>query len=450
MRIRLTSPLYLSDIANTLRCEYSGNDRLIYYICTDTRETYAGDIFIGIKGKSFDGADFTDEAHAKGALVISERKNADICVDSVNDALLILIGLFKVRLKRLKYTVAITGSVGKTSTKEMVGALLSERYKTHSTKENFNNLVGLFHTVLSAPDDTEALICELGMNHKGEISMLSSAINPDIAIITNIGTAHIGNLGSREAIAAEKLSVCDGMDDGICIVPFDEPLLASAKNKYTVSVGNQGADLCVIPLRESAKGTDFDAYTKSRAFLSKKLFIPGRHMLTSFSYALVASLLLDINDEELDTALTKIDEGILRPKFRTIGKFTVYDDTYSASPEATVEVIKMLKLYKKPICAVLGDMLELGRKSASLHRGLGKCAARLDCKRLYLIGTYAADIAEGAIKGGMKKENIHINKDVSRLDITAEAIKKKYKGEILLIKGSHALHLEKLTKLLEE
>ena len=129
-------------------------------------------------------------------------------------------------LKNLKHTIAVTGSVGKTTTKNLITLLLKEDFKVHSSEENQNNEIGLAYTLLRAPLDCEILVCELGMNHVGEISKLSQCINPNIAIITNIGSAHIGNLGSREMIASAKLEICEGITNGITIVPYEEPLLS--------------------------------------------------------------------------------------------------------------------------------------------------------------------------------------------------------------------------------
>lgn len=450
MRIKLNFPIRLSLLAQITNTRLCGDDTVIEYLSTDTHDLSRGDLFWALQGEKFDGADFTDDALTAGAYVLSTAKNATLKADSATEPILLYISYLKTNLDKLCHTVAITGSVGKTSTKEMLRALLSVKYRVHASRENENNLFGLFYTLLTAPSDTEILITELGMNCEGEISILSRAVSPDIGVITNVGSAHIGKLGSSEAIAQAKLELADGLRGGCLIIPNDEPLLSKAPASFTVSLTNGRSDLFVIPLLEAKNGTVFDAYHRGKAYIGKRLNIPGRHILSSFSFALAAALSVGISESEIDLGLCKIDENILRPRFRIIGKYTIYDDTYSASPEAMAEVMKMLTLYKRPVSAVLGDMLELGEATVSAHEKIGLLAAGLNYERLYLVGEHANDYARGAVCGGISKSRIHVNESARDLSVTAKAVIKNYNGEILLIKGSHALHLEKIAELLKE
>ena len=224
MRIKTEYPLYISSIAHILKANLKFNTK-INAITTDSRECEKDDLFFALSGENFDGVDFIDEAKFKGAYTVSSSKKSDFTVSNTESALLSVASAYK-QIVNPKYTIAVTGSVGKTTVKDFVNSLLSEVMKTHKTEKNFNNIIGLSHTLLSAKKGTDALVCELGMNHRGEIDELSRAIHPDISIITNIGTAHIGNLGSQEEIAKAKLEIENGMHGGKTIIKDDEVLLS--------------------------------------------------------------------------------------------------------------------------------------------------------------------------------------------------------------------------------
>lgn len=450
MRIKLNSGVKLSEIARAVNSPLSVNDALIEYISTDTRELMRGDLFVALKGKLFDGSDFTEEALSRHAYALSESNVASITVKSSSEAVMLLIDFFKKRLAHLATTVAITGSVGKTSCKCFLKALVEDKFKAHETQKNLNNLFGLFHTVLTAPPDTEVLIVEMGMNNRGEIREMSLAVRPDIAVITNIGAAHIGSLGSRNAIRDAKLEITCGMKEGVCVVPHSEPLLAGIKEKITFASLVSGADAQFIPLTQNKDGTVFDFYFKGRVLLAQRFKICGAHLFTTFCAALTAASLLKITDSELSSAIKKIDSTLLRPKFITVNGIEIYDDTYSSSPEALIENVKMLSTYGSSVSCVLGDMLELGEHSAKLHFSIGKQIARLGVKSLYLVGKEIMHIKAGAESFGMKSENIHINNDTENLYLTVEAVKKSHKNGILLVKASHAIHLERFIEMLRE
>lgn len=451
MRIKLSEEITLNDIRALFGYCAQEYNPVITHVTTDTHEINKDDLFVGISGKKFDGSDFTDIANNMGALTLTTDDNATVKASSANDILHRLITFFKSRLTNLKYTVAITGSVGKTTTKELLYALCRKKYKTHASYKNYNNLVGLFHTVLSAPTDTEVLIAEAGMNSRGEIKELSELLTPGIAIISALGNAHIGMLGSREQIACAKLEICDALKDtGKTVIPYGEPLLNSAKNKFTFSMTDNQADAFFIPLKFDSDGTLFDFYSHGKAICGIKFSIPGEHIFSCLMAAFSAALLLGIPLRELSSQINKLTPDILRPTMLELGKYTVYNDSYSSSPDALRETMRMLTLYDKPLSAVIGDMLELGASSASYHRDAGRDAARLGYKKLYLVGSDVRHTAEGAIACGIKKENIHINKDINNLESTINAIEKSYDGEIILIKASHSTGLDRLIKMMIE
>ena len=194
MRIKLGIPLTLREIREAIGTPLQiAPDATIKYISTDTRDLCEGDLFIALKGDRYDGEDFTDLAKSKGAYVMSRTSGFDISAPDTRDALIFLCSYYINNIRKKKYKIAISGSVGKTTTKELCKILLGTKYKVHATEGNLNNEIGMPLTVLSAPEDTEVIICEMGMNHKGEISKMSKAFQPDLAVITIIGHAHIGN-----------------------------------------------------------------------------------------------------------------------------------------------------------------------------------------------------------------------------------------------------------------
>ena len=452
MRIRLNYPIKLSQIQKITSAFLADTDRDVTHIVTDSREAEAGDLFIAIRGEQFNGSDFAEDAMKKGAYVLSERSDfATLTVSSSIDALL-KIGVFaKSKLKNLKYTIAITGSVGKTTTKNLTTLLLKENFKVHSTEENQNNEIGLAYTLLRAPIDTDILVCELGMNHVGEISRLSQCINPDISIITNIGNAHIGNLGSREMIALAKLEICDGMSNGITIVPYEEPLLKNAKGRLSVSLYDKDADATLFPVLESSSESQFKFCGRSLPALEGKIKAPGKHILSSLSFAITVAFIIGLSSDDIVSALKKFDASLLRGSFLRIGKYSIYDDSYSSSPEAVTAVLNMLSLYDEfKKSAVLGDMLELGSKTEYLHEKIGKEAFLHGINQLYAFGVYAPFIAKGALDAGMPRERIFINTDPLSPNVTAKQIANSYHGELILVKASHRLNIGRIYTFLRE
>ncbi len=449
MRIKLDIPLSLAEII----CATSGvasadAGYTVTAISTDSRLTERGDLFIALVGKFFDGRDFIEDTRGRGAITLGACAAADIIVDNSEAALLNIASLYKTKLQSLRYTVAITGSIGKTTTKEFLRAITSGAHITHANFENYNNALGVAHTILSAPRNTEILITELGMNHAGEISALSRAVKPDVAVITCIGTAHIGNFGSRELLAKAKLEINDGMTDGKTVVPLEEPLLEEAQGRYTVSLLSPNADAFLIPLFEGEDKSFFDFYSKKLIITRASISVPGRHNLYNVAMALAVASLIGIPGSKIN--LGDVTPSLLRQKWIRVGSNTVYDDTYSSSPEAVIGVLKEGAKKKGEHFAVLADMLELGAITEAEHYRVGKAAAELGYSRLFLFGVYSPFFARGAVDGGLAIERIHMNTDTTAPEITAEQIKKHANGAVIVVKGSHALHAERIISLLRD
>ena len=445
MRIKLGVPMSLFDIAMASGGQILTEDNtLISYISTDTREICKGDLFIAIRGESFDGESFVEDAKTKGAFIISKNRNsADIYTPDTRNALLLLAENYVKNLPIILYRIGITGSVGKTTTKEFLKIILEERYKCHASTGNFNNEIGMPMSMLSAPPDTEALIMEMGMNHPGEIRKLSKALRPNIAIITNVGTAHIGNLGSRKNIANAKLEICEGMDDGITIVPSDEPLLASAKNKKTYSFINRNSDYFF-----TSDSTETLSVFWGENHYCKATFAPeGEHNKICLAAAISAAIESGLSADELARGVRLISNDNTRQSVLFYEKYHFYNDFYNASFESVIALIRLAESHetnqKKSL--LLGDILELGAMSGEIHFNIGKSISPLHFHNVFLYGNESQRIRLGAIENGFPNERIYINPNTSDPELTATQIRGGCdEGEIIFMKASRGTRLERV------
>ncbi len=450
MRIRLDIPLTVREIIKaTGAAQYDAMLKaVVTHVTTDSREVCHGDLFFALSGEFFDGESFVSEAKSKGAICISKViGNNTICVNDSSLALQNLAKYYKTRLKSLKYTVGITGSVGKTTTKEFLKIIASEEYKTHATDKNFNNHIGVPLTILSSPADTELLIIEMGMNHAGEIRTLSECSSPDLAIITNIGTAHIGNLGSREKIAEAKLEILCGMKNEKLILPFGEPLLSRQKNASFFSQKNPLSDIYIIYKEEKCEITYLDRQYKCD-------FEPrGEHNLECLCAAVCAAVHLGIDLEHVVSRISKISNKNTRQNIKSVGNFYILEDYYNASLEsvsASFDFLDSMMGYTKK-SALLGTVRELGEKSKEIHFLIGSEAAKHGLCTLYIFGEYAEDVRRGAIAFGMAENQIFVNEDINDPRTTVEEIATHIApGEIILFKASHTTGLNRILDILED
>ena len=392
MRIKLGVSLMLSEIASMVGEEKPSIDTEITHVSTDTRELFSGDLFIVQSG----GEIYIDDAMKTGAVLLSKR-----------NFLLEFARKYIQNLPYILYRIGITGSVGKTTTKEMLKSILKKGFKVHANEGNFNNHIGMPMSILSAPPDTEILIMEMGMNHIGEIKALSECLRPNIAVITNIGTSHIGNLGSRENIARAKLEILNGMDSGVLFVPYDEPLLN----------GQVGA---------------IKVYTES-----------SKAMERNMSMAVSVAEYIGIIKPEL----SYISTDNIRQKMFFKKNHHFLTDCYNSSYESVIALIEDAKEEKRypKHALVLGDILELGEYCKDIHYRVGKLVKPRDFEHLFLFGDYAKFIYQGALENLFDKDKIFINSDLQRPDITAEQIKANCdENELILMKASHGVRLERI------
>lgn len=405
----------------------------ITHITTDSREASEGDLFFPIKGKYQDGNNYTNDAISRGAYVAPF-------------SLLKFASDYKKRLPRLIHTVAITGSVGKTTTKEFLRRISEKQYTTHATDGNYNNEIGLALSILTAPEETEVLILEMGANAPGEISRLSKCAEPSVAVITNVGSAHIGNFGSKEKIAEAKLEIRDGLGRGRLIVPYGEPLL-SGFSDISYSSNSLWAR---VSLKTQRNGS-VNLFIKGRHRLGAYFSLSGSHLNECLAAALAAADAIGVCDECIRRGIEDIDGSCIRHKIIKLDDFYIFDDCYNASLEsvlATLNLFLSLGYKEKSVC--LGDIYELGEHSEKIHREIGKAIAPSGISRLYLMGNECRFIMDEAIRAGFPAERIHCNADLCNPKATAREILSRHKkDEIVLFKASRAVGLERVIEYLK-
>lgn len=364
----------------------NGNeDDLVESFSIDSRNINNNDFFIAIKGEKFDGNDFIFDVLNKGCKGVIFDKNIDIDFKKYKDKIFIKVNNSikalqdMARYKRSLYdipVVAITGSVGKTSTKDIIASVMSEKYNVLKTEGNHNNHIGLPLTLLKLKDHN-AMCIEMGMNHFNEISLLTNILKPTIAVITNIGTAHIGNLGSRENILKAKLEILEGLkENGNIIINNDNDLLhkwyIDNKAKYniiTYGIENESKYQAKNILNEIENST-FDINN-----VTKNIFVPvpGNHFIYNSLCAFAVGKILNISNEMIKEGIKKFE--LSKNRIENIdlpNDIRLISDCYNANYDSMKAAIELLSKYKERKIAVLGDMLELGKYSEEIHSNIGK------------------------------------------------------------------------------
>ncbi len=444
MRIRLGMPMSLCEIARAVGGEVFGNDQKITHITTDSREIQKYDLFIAIQGERFDGEEYVPEAINKSAVPMSRFElEKGIRVAKTRDALLLLAGYYISKLKKLKYKIAITGSVGKTTTKNFLKIILSEQYKTHANEGNYNNEIGMPLSVLSAPEDTAVLICELGMNHAGEIARMSGVLRPDIAVITNIGSSHIGNLGSREAIAKAKLEVAEYINNGVLLAPDSEPLIANAGNTIRFSTSNPYADFYLSYIGKK----NISILKNGKELLNTNCAFSEQYLQISLLISTAIAALINLPNDVIKRGILQISQKNIRQKIVSRDKYNFYTDFYNSSPESVFAAIdtimKSEEFTQKSV--LLGDILELGNYSEVMHQEIGKRMCEYALHHIFLFGPMSKHIFDGAVDAGFPLERIFLNENLNAPEITAQQIKDFCTdNEIILMKASRLIKLERV------
>ncbi|MBI5442894.1 MAG: UDP-N-acetylmuramoyl-tripeptide--D-alanyl-D-alanine ligase [Deltaproteobacteria bacterium] len=415
-------------------------------VSTDTREIGEGSLFLALKGERFDGHDFVEEALRRGAAgVVLSAGPAPGSVPAVRvaDTLLALGALGRFVRRRLGLRViAVTGSVGKTTTKEMIGALLrAEGLRVLQTPGNLNNRIGLPLTLLSAVGDEETAVLELGVSEPGEMAHLTRICEPDVAVITAVAACHTERLGSVEGVAREKLSIAQGLrEGGTLVLPFGEPLLVAPAGVRAARFGwEPGAELRGEGLE--LHGNDGSSFRLGSVELD--LPLPGRHNAENALAALAAVRACGFSAERAPEALASLRPSPLRGEVRAgVHGARLYVDCYNANPramEAALETVATLAGSSRRV-AVLGEMKELGELCREGHARVGRVAARLGYDELHLLGESCRWVGEAAVEAGLAPGKARVYGGKEEL---SEALPGRLgPGDWVLIKGSRAMGLE--------
>ena len=446
MRVNLGIPMRLSEIARaTGGVMLSKENPMVKAVSTDSRQLRSGDLFIALPGRRRSGLEFVGEARKKGCLVLSEAdEQSHILHPDGGAALLSFAKKYKKTLPYILYRIGITGSVGKTTTKELLRAILKTKYKVHASEGNFNSEIGMPMSILSAEKECEILIMEMGMNHPGEIKKMSYCLAPSIALITNVGTAHIGNLGSREEIAKAKLEITEGMNGGDIFVPSDEPLLEGIANRSTFGYDVKRDDFSIA---FSPQGS-ISIYNKGKLYASN--IAPPffeEHNLKCLLAAVSVAIKIGLTPEEIHLGISSISVENTRQKQFLRENYLFYTDFYNASRESVLACIKSAEsiTHTKDKSLLLGDILELGDMSEKIHYEVGRAISPQVFNRLFLFGNLVRDVGRGAIESGFPAERIFTVSDLSRPELCAELIRRECKtGEMIFMKASRAVGLERV------
>ena len=446
----------VKQIADFIGGKLIGNDICITGATTDSREANDGMMFIGIKGERVDGNDFATEFLKKGGSCAVVEKDVEvpegktlIRVEDTKKAIRDIAEFYRTTLNI--DVVAVTGSVGKTSTKEMLSSVISRSFKTFATKGNFNNEIGVPLTVFQLDSSYDKAIVEMGMSNSGEISRLTKIAKPQVAVITNIGTAHIGNLGSRENILKAKLEVLECLD-GIAVLNGDDEYLWGAKEsishkKIYYGIENEGADYVAYDVVCDHKGSSFKVKLDGTEY---GFYIPvvGMHHIYNAMAAIICGLHFGMKIEDIAKGVVSYQTTGMRQKEILIGEVKLIEDCYNASSDSmksSLNVLKSMSANKRSI-AVLGDMLEQGDFAEENHRLVGKYTASSGTDTLVCVGNDAKYIADEAKKCGVGKV-YEFETNLQASEFLYDYVKE---GDVVLFKASRGMKLEEVSSALQE
>ena len=445
-------------------------------VCTDSRGDLKGALFVPLVGERFDGHDFLEQALAGGGAAAAVASPARIPAERarrivehtgrplwlVSDTLAAYQELARIWRRLLAVpVVAVTGSAGKTTTRELIRAVLSPLGAVVASRGNDNNDIGGPLTLLRAGPGTAAVVVEMGMRGLGEIERLSRCAEPDVAVITNIGTAHIGRLGSRGAIARAKCEITSALRPGGCLViPAGDPLLEATLAQgwqgrvVRVALADERSSLdpsCPAPDRlgrldaagDSLRWLDHDGAAVAAAPAAIALPLPGRHNARNLLLALAVAEECGVDLARLSDLAVDLPGG--RSHRRSIGSIEILDETYNASPEAVLAALDLLAGLPGRHFAVLGTMLELGERSLELHRRVGEKAAAVGLEGLVVVDAGAEGVAMAAGAAGVPRLT-RVDNPEGALPSLLEWLQPQ---DRLLLKGSRGVALERLLPLLQ-
>ena len=415
----------------------------------DSRSVATGDIFFAIKGERFDGHDFTNVAFERGALaaVIETEPRASasgwLKVADTLEALQQLAHWARRRWGRP--VVAVTGSAGKTSTKDIIAELLGTRFRVGKTIGNLNNHLGLPLTLLRIPDDAEIAVVEMGMNHAGEIRQLAALAEPGYGVVTNVGYAHVESFDSIEGVAAAKRELIESLPStGIAILNADDERVAKFGEVHsgrTITYGfSEQADV---------RATDVEAQAFTVNGVRFRTSLSGRHSISNILAGIAVATLFDLAPADLVDSIARLAPGKMRGERSEWRGVTILNDAYNSNPEAARRMIDVLAAERATRkIAVLGEMLELGAMSETLHRELGSYAARSGVNALVGIRGMSELLVDEARKSGMPDRNVFFFEDPDSAGTFLRRFVRA--GDAILFKGSRGTQVERALAKMEE
>jgi UDP-N-acetylmuramoyl-tripeptide--D-alanyl-D-alanine ligase len=415
-------------------------DNWVSGISTDSRTLKPGDAFFALSGPNFDGHLYINEAFNKGAVcaIVSNEAISGyplIIAEDTSRALLDLAACYR-RLYAHVKVVAVTGSAGKTTTKDMIASVLSQKYKIKKTEGNYNNHIGVPLTLFQLEEGDEAIVVEMGMNHAGEIHKLSMAATPDIAVITNIGDAHIENFENREGILQAKLEITDGLhENGLLIVNGDDALLNNKYNFKTIYCHMR--DTVIEPL-----GMAGSRFTLGDRLAHLKL--PGGHMVMNALLAAAVGEALGLDPAQIVKGIENFNPSDNRMEFITVHGMQIINDSYNANPSAMKAAIQSMEGIKTRRVCVLGDMFELGGHAEALHREVGRFTAEQGAI-LVAVGNLARYMADGYME--LKRDGLFYFPDKnSFLAVWPDILRP---GDTVLVKASNGMGFTEIIEALK-
>ena len=410
----------------------------------DTRVLKPGQLFIVLQGAR-DGHDFIPAAMEKGAAaVLCSKKVGDYPAIYVEDPRKALGDIARQELQRIKAkVVAVTGSVGKSTTKEMIAAVLSSTFKVSKTPANHNNDIGMPMAILAMPLDTEVAVLEMGMNHFREIAYLSNIAHPDVAVIINIGTMHIEYLGSQLGIRQAKMEIVEGMSpNSMLLLNGDDTLLRyldqKPQQRITYFGSSEGCDVQAFDICQDGEKLCFRVEAGKLSF-PIELELEGEHYVGDAMAAVTVGLKLAVPSERIVERLAAFRNMSGRQEIFQAGEYTIIKDCYNAGPESMAAALGVLGNRPGRRIAVLGDMLELGDCAQAEHYKVGRIAAE-KADMVFAYGPHAGRVIDGTLTGGMPETMGRAFEDREEM---AKALKRAVKpGDVLLFKASRGMHLE--------
>ena len=438
----------------------------IYYMCEelaqetakgiviDSRQIEPGYIFVATKGERVDGHRFIPDVFAKGALaVICEvlpEEDMGPCI-LVKDSFMALKQAAAFYRQQLDIrVVGITGSVGKTSTKEFIAAVLAEKYKVHKTAGNYNNEVGLPLTIFGIQDEDQIAVLEMGINTFGEMHRLSEVAKPDICVMTNIGQCHLENLIDRDGILRAKSEIFDFMNpQGTVIVNGDDDKLATIHEVYgkapvTFGMNKNNAIWADNIENRGLLGSRADIHMGD-ALVHANIPLPGEHMIYNAMAAAAVGLQFDMTKEEIAAGISHVEAVAGRSHLIEAGDKVIIDDCYNANPVSMKAAIDLLATAPGRKVAILGDMFELGENEKAMHGEVGQYAAEKGIDLILCVGGLSASMYDEAVKNGGNARHFEAREELEK--VLGNLLKS---GDTILVKASHSMAFENIVKNIQE